>query len=173
MPRIRPLRKQEDIDKVPVDQPVTLELAPEETPKPEHEFEQVAAKQKEDASRVIAPAAEAEEIDTLKAQLDDMRKAADESRKAAQDADRRRREEAKRRVESEKLVATYADRTTNAEFETILTAIAAAENEAESAARDYETATSNADFKAAAEANKRMAIAGGRLAQLETGKREV
>jgi hypothetical protein len=114
--------------------------------------------------------ARAAENDTLKQQLEEMRAAVEEGRKREQEARRRQAE-----VEADNQRRTqeshqYLSRAEEAEYQAVLTAMSAAENEAEGAQRDLENFQTNGDFKSAAEAQRRLSRSEAKLVQLEEGK---
>ena len=110
------------------------------------------------------------ENSNLKQQLEDMKAAIEESRKQAQEAQRRHAEITAQAQERERESHQYLGRAEEAEYQAVLTAMAAAENEAESAQRDLVTAQTNGDFQAAGEAQRRLSRAEAKAVQLEEGK---
>jgi hypothetical protein len=84
----------------------------------------------------------------------------------------RQRDEALRRAQQREVELTRerGDRE-DAEYNSILTAIAAEQSTIEKATADYAAAASVGDWNAAAQAQRAMAIAGSRLDRLEDGKR--
>lgn len=177
MPRIRPLRTKEEIDKVPLNEPVTIALEPEGTvilDKEADDKQQADLEAKEAAKPEKKPRREREEAPqedeeklSLRKQLEDMRKASEEQLALA---NRRAEEYARRIAEQEQENFRSKTRAQDAEYDAILNAIGAAESEAEAAQRDIAIASENADHKAIAEANRRLARAESRMAQLEDGK---
>ncbi|HEY6020304.1 MAG TPA: hypothetical protein VIY48_10480 [Candidatus Paceibacterota bacterium] len=106
----------------------------------------------------------------LKRQLEEMKAAVEDSRKQAQEAQRRQAELDARIRESQQESNQYLSRAEEAEYQAVLTAMAAAEGEADSGNRDLEAALTNQDHKAAADAQRRIARAEAKLVQLEEGK---
>jgi len=106
----------------------------------------------------------------LKRQLEEMKAAVEDQRKQAQLAQQRHAELDARIREQQHESSQYLSRAEEAEYQAVLTAMAAAEGEADSGNRDLETAMANGDHKAAADANRRIARAEAKLVQLEDGK---
>jgi hypothetical protein len=174
MPKPRPLRTKEEIDKVPMNEPVTIALEPEGTVILDKEADAKAqaaleAKEppKEKKPRAKEEPQEDEEKISLKKQLEDMRKANEEQ---INQANKRAEEYARRIAEQEIENSRSRTRAQDAEYDAILNAIGAAEAEAESAQAAIAVASEAADHKAVAEANRRLARAESRMAQLEDGK---
>lgn len=184
MPRTRPLRTKEEIAKVPPEKSVTLDLSPQEPLDAENPFEMEEQEQAQTGSRTpknpdkvparaAAEEAPEDDISDLKRQLEDMRKAQEESElrvsreiKARQDAERLVHEQ-------EREVFSSRARAEDAEYDAILNAIGAAEAEANGAQQDLALASEAADHKAVADANRRIARAESRLAQLQDGKEAI
>jgi len=167
MPRIRAARTPEEAAAVPADQPVAIDLST--PPEPDIKEDEPAAPER--AAR--KPGAESEtepEQSPLQKQLDDMRRAEATVREQL-GAERARSEAAMRQArERETELARERGGREQAEYDTVLNAIGHAQAEADVAQRDLETAMSSADFKGAAEAQRRLATATARLVQLEDGK---
>jgi hypothetical protein len=106
----------------------------------------------------------------LKRQLDEMKAAVEESRKQTQAAQTRQAELDAKIREREQENHQYLSRAEEAEYQSVLTAMAAAEGEAESSNRDLEAALTDGDHKKAADAQRRIARAEAKLVQLEEGK---
>jgi hypothetical protein len=173
MPRLRPLKTKEEIDKVPPEKPVTIEIPPDDgTVELEaNPFDEPPKEQPRTEAKEVRAAPEPEEdIADLKKQLEDMRAAKLESEKRihAEINARQQAEERARREYQEK--SGFRIRAEDAEYEAILNAIGAAKSEAEGAERDVVLASEAGDHKAVAEANRRIARAESKLAQLEDGK---
>lgn len=171
MPRIRPLKTKEEIDRVPVDQPVTIALDAEgviDLPATTAEEQEAAkkAEQQQQARKKVEPEGE-DEIGSLRKQMEDMRKASDtqiaQFQKQLQDAKTRAEE-------NERNLTRSQNQAQDAEYQAILNAIGAAESEAESAQVDIARASEAQDAKMVAEASRKLARAESRLAQLEDGK---
>ena len=172
MPRIRPLRTKEEIDKVPTDQPVTIALEPEgvvELPEagaaPATEQKPVVREQRE--RKPEEPPKTDEEVISLKRQLDDMRKSSD--LQLAQ-MNQQLQEAKYLAQENEQRFYNSYNQAQDAEYQAILNAIGAAEGEAESAQELIARASEASDPKSVAEASRKLARAESRLAQLEDGK---
>ena len=182
MPRMRPLRKLEDIKNVPEDKPVLIDIGgnnEEEISTKQEDQEQEKLRLEAEAAAARAEAAEREkdEVDEEKTgllkQLADMKKAVEESRQQALEADKQRQEAARRAAEHEKASRRYEDRASQAEYEAVLTAIGTAEAEGDAAARDLEHAVAESDTKGMVDAQRRMSRAESRKAQLEDGKAQM
>jgi hypothetical protein len=186
MPRTRPLRTKEEIAQVPPEKSVTLDLSPQEEIDGQNPFEveesqetQTGTRPTKGADRISArapsgtspkDAGDSEDVSDLKRQLDDMRKAQEESERRV-NREIQARQEAERLVqEREREVSSSRARADDAEYDAILNAIGAAEAEADKAQQDLAIAGEAGDHKAAADANRRIARAESRLAQLQDGK---
>src|SRR5581483_10540448 len=173
MPKLRPLKKPEEIAAVPADQPVAIDLSPAESPEPEAP-ETLGEQPRDAAGRFAAtPPPEPEEPEegaepaenSLAKQLE-AAKQAEAAAKQRADAEAARAEAALRQArETEANLARE-----QAEYDTVVNAIGAAQAELEKAESDYEAAAAAQDWKAAAAAQRRMSTAGARLVQLEDGK---
>ena len=184
MPRLRPIRTKEEAKNVPLDQDLMIELEPEGTvtieseENPEiqvgetdaqREAKRLAAKEYRQNKKQEDEARESETND-LKQQLEDMRRAAEEQKRQIVESQKAQQEAARIAKEREQEVSRYASRAEGAEYEAVLTALSAAEAEADSGQRDLENALNNADNKAAVDAQRRIARAEARLVQLQDGK---
>lgn len=180
MPKLRPLRKVEDLKNIPPEEEVLIELAPEEDAQDadkdsgnealetdeQKEAKRLAAKEYRQNKKEEEEALRAETTD-LKRQLEEMRRAAEENKRSVLAAQQEAERIARERAEE---VSRYASRAEDAEYDAVLTAISAAEGEAESGQRDLENALNNADNKAVVDAQRRIARAEARLVQLNDGK---
>lgn len=111
--------------------------------------------------------------DALKRQLEELKRS-EAAAAAARDLAIKQREEAiqaKRAQEAE--LAKYRQSADQSRLETITTALAAAQAEADAAERDLERAIQNADPKAQAEAQRRISKAEANIGRLEDGKYEL
>jgi hypothetical protein len=166
MPRVRPLRTKEEIDKVPPDQEVTIALEPEGTVELET-TETTPEPPKKPKEKPVGEVRENEEVISLRRQLEDMRKSSDAQ--LAQLNNQIQEERGRSRENEERAYRSYGQ-AQDAEYQAILNAISAAESEAESA-QDLIARSSEAnDPKSVAEASRKLARAESRLAQLEDGK---
>jgi len=169
MPRSRPLRTKEEIAAVPGDQSVTIALEPEGVVILNKEADDAAVSAQE-KPEVQSKPTEDEATQELKQQLEDLRKAnAEQQARFTQEVQARQAAEQRSR---QREVETYQHkiRAEDAEYDAILNAIGSAESEAEAAQRDIAAATETADYKAVADASRRLARAESRLSQLEDGK---
>ena len=169
MPRPRPLRTKEEIAAVPGDQSVTIALEPEGVVILNKEADDAAVSAQE-KPEVQSKPTEDEATQELKQQLEDLRKAnAEQQARFTQEVQARQAAEQRSR---QREVETYQHkiRAEDAEYDAILNAIGSAESEAEAAQRDIAAATETADYKAVADASRRLARAESRLSQLEDGK---
>lgn len=180
MPRIRPLRTKEEIAKVPPEKSVTLDLSPEEEGDVQNPFEveepekaPLGTRPTKKADKVSGGApseSDPDDVSDLRRQLDDMRKAQEESERRVQ-REIQGRQEAERLIqERDREVTSSRARAEDAEYDSILNAIGAAEAEAEKAQQDMALASEAGDHKAIADANRRLARAESRLTQLSDGK---
>jgi hypothetical protein len=191
MPRTRPLKTKEEIDKVPLERPVTVSLEPdgvvnlEDEQNPFEENQPLKTKTKPAQSEQVPDrqtgktrpqngATDPEDdVSDLRQQLEDMRRAKDEGDKRIA-AEIRARQEAEKAVREREREASHSRvRAEDAEYDAILNAIDAAKSEAERAERDIAMASEAGDHKTVAEANRRLARAESRLAQLEDGKEAI
>lgn len=181
MPRLKPPpgKKSEDDDvvkplEVVLEDDTDLALAPADDELETDNDEQRTAKR--EAAREYRQKkkdeedARATENDTLKKQLEEMRAAVEEGRRQSQEAQRRHAEMEANIREREQQNSQYLSRAEEAEYHAVLTAMSAAESEADSGNRDLETALTNGDHKAAADAQRRIARSEAKLAQLEDNK---
>jgi len=177
MPRLRPAPNEED----QLPQNVEVELEPQDEVVIEADNELASdtddqRQAKRDAARAYRLQKKEEEDQRLnenadlKKQLEDMRAAVEDSRKQAQIAQQSAQEEQNRASQRERESHQYLSRAEEAEYNSVLTAMAAAENEADSSQRDLEAAQTNGDFKLAAEAQRRLSRAEAKMVQLEEGK---
>lgn len=179
MARLRPLRTKEEIDKVPHDKSVTLELQPEgvvdlgDNPFEQEEVQapqDTQTTQKKPKVKEPPPREEEDDATDLKRQLEEMRLATAEKDKRINE-EIRARQEAEARVKTREQEANQSKiRAEDAEYDAILNAIGAAESEAEGAQRDIAFASEANDPKGIADASRRMARAESRLVQLQDGK---
>lgn len=170
MPRLRePVRTKEEAAAIPADQPVVIEIDAEPAPAPEtpKPGEQLATPEKiEPKPETLADS----DDDALRKQLDELTKS--EALVKQQLADARAREDETRRALQERDRALHVERGTReqAEFDSVLNAIGAAQAEADKAQADYEVALGAQDFRVAAEAQRRLSTATARMVQLEDAK---
>lgn len=177
MARQKVLKTQEEISAVPQDQPVHIELPPElpltassDAPFPEKPIEMEVEKSAP-VKRVKADEEDKDEtINAFKAQLEGMKKAEELAKAQAAETAQRLAEAEKRAEEREKEYRSATGRADQSEYDSVLNAIGAATAEAEAAQHDVETAMTNQDGKALAEAQRRISRAETRLIQLEDGK---
>jgi hypothetical protein len=161
MPRLKPPpKKQEEqpIVSAPIDEPVEIIL--DDDPAAEVEIS-------------LAPEPEAKverkEDDTLKAQLD-AAKAAEDLQKRYNDLQRQADENARiAREREDELRRERGDRE-DAQYNSILTAIAAEQAALDKAESDYAAYAAAQDWANASKAQRQMSLVGGRLARLEDGK---
>ena len=169
MPRPRPLRTKEEIAAVPGDQSVTIALEPEGVVILNKEADDAAVSAQE-KPEVQSKPTEDEATQELKQQLEDLRKAnAEQQARFTQEVQARQAAEQRSR-QREQETYQHKIRAEDAEYDAILNAIGSAESEAEAAQRDIAAATETADYKAVADASRRLARAESRLSQLEDGK---
>lgn len=179
MPRIKPPR-----DKEPQDVEVEIDYDPvvTEESNPTDSFAELATdtdaqkESKKEAAREYRRHKKAEEearvaeTSDLKKQLEDMRAAIEEGRKVQIETQRQQAEAQTRLQEAQRESSGYLTRAEEAEYQSVLTAMGAAESESEGAQRDLEGALTNGDHRAATDAQKRIARAEAKIIQLEDGK---
>lgn len=176
MPRVRPLRTQEEIAKVPADEPVTIAIDTDETPEVVAQTDAPAEEAPVTEDRRPKPRQEAkrenddDEASDLRRQLDELRASAEEARRQATAS-----EEARRKAEEERqqAIQSYSTRAEDAEYEAVLEAMKAAQVEIDHASSDLEAAVLNADAKLQAESNRKISRSETRLLQLEQAKTEL
>lgn len=181
MPRLRPARTPEEAAAVPSDKPVTIELtatpplpdadAPAEPDKPTPPKPAPAAEPLPEPEPEPELATDAEADDnTLVKQLADLKAA--EALVKQQLAEARSREEAALRQAQDREQELVRERGSReqAEYDSVLSAIGAAQAEADKAQNDLEAALTAQDYRVAAEAQRRLATATTRLVTLEDGK---
>lgn len=164
MPKLRALRNQDDINAVPVTEPVTVDLSPE----PEKvEIEVVAEPEK------VVTRTEPEDENPLQKALDAQKNAealAQRRTEEVQQAQRERDDAVRLSQErGHELTRERGDRE-QAQYDAILNAIGAQQSELESAKRDLKTAGQAQDWDALADAQARLAGAQTQLVNLENGK---
>lgn len=104
-----------------------------------------------------------QQLETMKRNETDLRRQAEEGNRAREDADRRLQERQQELARSQKEAR-------DAEASSVESALAAAKVEADSAEQDIERAAEVGDFKAQAQAQRRLAVASSRIDRLEEGK---
>jgi hypothetical protein len=109
----------------------------------------------------------------LQKQLDELKKSEEIQRTQAAQAIRERDEAIKRAQEREVEVVKLQKETTQSHYDQIASALAAAQADAERAAQDVEVAGNASDFKALADAQRRLARAESRIDKMEDGKFEL
>lgn len=167
----RALRSKEEIAAVPVDQPVELDLSGIDDPIVVVEKDEEPPKKPEPRPKVTRedlPAEEPSERETsLQKQLDDLRKA--ETTRAAEH-ERQLAEARQRAQESEAKSTEHQNAELEAQYDSVLNALAAAESDATSAEIALAQAAERGDYKAQAEAQRKLSRAEASLLNLEQGK---
>src|SRR5262245_1973800 len=161
MPRIRPpLRTQEEIEKVPVTEPVEIALSDPDAP-----IEVTSGSSDEAAVQAVEPdrGAEDDAADALKQQLQAAQQAEQQARLREQQAEQRRQQ-------AELQARNAMAGAEAAQYDAVVQAIGGATAEADAAQRDYEAADTAGDSRAKAEAQRRLSRAEARLVALEDGK---
>lgn len=163
----RPLKKKEDIEAVPLDQSVELDLSDDPVVIVADDSKEEPPKKNGAAPKEPPVTEEDEEKVALRKQLEDLRNAEAEGRATLQ----RQIDEANRRAqELEQQNTQNEGQRLEAEYDSVLNAIAAAESEANAAAQAYDAAYNSGDGKAMAEAQRKISRAEARLERLEEGK---
>ncbi len=168
MPRLRTVRTKEEADKVPVDQAINIEVGPaDDAPLTVDLKKETAA---ETPAKVETPESPRDEDrEALRKQLDDLRTAEKLNiERAVAEAERRVRDQYVRQIRD---VEGERDRSREdvlqAQHDTIINGLAAAKAEGDAAQRDLETAQINGDYKASADAGRRISRAESKVAQFE------
>lgn len=182
MPRIRVIKNPNDSKDVPETEAIQVELG--------HETAETLPEPKEakppepKPPKAPEPPPEDEEKISLKKQLEDMKRANAESDRRAEEYNRRMQEATELARKREHELSVAGTRAESAEYDSIITAISAAETEATSAQSAKISANSRAlaaqaandipqleqALKDAAEADRKMARAEARLMQFEDAK---
>ena len=160
MPRIKPPRSQE---------PPTEEIIVEDNSPPTEDIEIVLAP--DEPAEAVVEITPAPHIERQPAPSDDdaLVRAADATRRA-EDLQRRNADLERQNRDREAEVARERTRGDEAEYNSVLTAIAAEQGALTKAKSDYAAAASTGDWTAAGEAQDAIAAARGRLDRLEDGK---
>ena len=162
MARPRLAKNKEEIENVPSDQPVQIELEEkivEIEPKVEAQEEKKEEKQEEKR-----------DSSALEKRIQEL-ELAEKTNKEALESERRRADEAQRRqVEYQGQSVQHQRDAEQAQYDAILNAIEASRVESENAQAIIEAAGANGDYKAQAEAYGRLARAAANIAKLEDGK---
>lgn len=163
MPRLRPApKKEEEIEEIVPQEPQLFgakEPEPEEKTEPEVKPE--PEKQEEDPTLA------------LKKQVEELTKSEELQRTRAEQAVRERQEALKWAQEREVEVVKFQKEATQSQYDSIASALAGAQAEAERATQEVEIAGTNQDWKALSEAQRRLARAEARIDKLEDGKFEL
>lgn len=168
MPKLRePKPKPEDDEALLATQEQEVEVPhPQESPRFNGQEEDKGEEKTVDKSTDEASVALQKQIDALKK--------SEEMYRARAEQYQREREEALQHVqERETEVAKFRKESVQSQYDAVSTALAAAQNEAESAKRDIKTAIANADAEEQADAYERLATARANIAKLEDGKFEL
>jgi hypothetical protein len=171
MPRLRPAPKEKvSVDKLdPSESMSGLFEATEKEPESElHEN-----KPAEPEVEVKEPEKQEDPALALQKQLDELKKSEELQRTQREQAVRERDEANKRAQEREVEVNKLQKENTQTNYDSISSALAAAQADAERAAQDVEIAGNASDFKALADAQRRLARAEARIDKLEDGKFEL
>lgn len=167
MPKLRPLpAPQPEALATPPDQEVEIDLVADPPGSAEVDLETGAIAAVSETPAATAPAAPAEEENALQKAIDGQKRA-EELQRAAQ----RERDEARRLAQQrdQELTRERGDRE-QAQYDTVLSAIAAEQSAVDRARGDYQAARAAGDIQAELEANDRWISARTRLGELESGK---
>lgn len=174
MPRIRVVKKPEDAAGIPETDSIQVELDRESVETDDEtkgkEIDVQAQSEESDEGGPSGTQEEDEEKVSLKKQLEDLRRANEEHRRVAEEALRQHQVALTEVGRKDRELSVAHDYRDQADLDAITSAMAAADSEAASAQQAYEAAQTNQDFKAAAEAQRRLTRAETRLVQLEDGK---
>lgn len=159
----RALKKPEEIAAVPADQPVLLDLGPD-NPEPEPEL-------KLDAEPAPQPEPEPEPEDNpLLKQVESLKRAEETAKQRAQLAEQQRDSALRERQQAQEELTRERGQSEQAKYDAVLNAISASQAEADAAQRDLEAAYAAGDGTKMAEAQRRLSTATARLVSLEDGK---
>jgi hypothetical protein len=176
MPRLRAVRTKEEAAKVPEDQSIAIEIVDEAPPTLEADTKKDELKEpdkKVEAKKEPEPRKEPEaddESDALKKRIEELTKAEKLAKDAVAEAQRRADEATRQHRESQTEVSRYREEVGQAQYDTILNALAAAQSDSEVAKRDLRTAGEIQDWDKLADAQDRLARAASRIERLEEGK---
>ena len=109
----------------------------------------------------------------LQKQIEALKKSEEMYRARAEQYQQEREEALQRAQAQETEVAKFRNESVRSQYDAVSTALAAAQNEAESAKRDIKSAIANADADAQTEAYERLATARANITKLEDGKFEL
>lgn len=174
MGRTKVVRTPEEAAAIPPDRGVTVELQPDAPKVEEQETEKiVTAAEPEPVTEVEPLAADIEEQDeenTLAKQLAELKAAEELTRQQLAEANRRAEDAVRAAEERQRELLRERAGRDQAEFDSVLNAIGAAQAEADRAQGDLEAAYAAQDFRAVAEAQRRLSMATTRLVGLEDSK---
>lgn len=184
MPKLRPLRKQEEIEKVPSDQPVMIDVSEEDAAAPD----KTAAPENPDVtsvSSVSAPppqhqqppaqrqAAEPPEQSDLQKRLDEANRAQQLANQRAATAEQQLADERRRGAERDQELVRTRTEAEERQYNSVVNGLSAAEAEADAAAQAYQVALEAGDHKAATEAQRRLSRAEARALQYSDAKTDL
>ena len=170
MSNLKPMRTQEEAAAVPADEPVLIELTPEQAATPPTQTVSVETAPEPKPAPKPEPVAEPEPESPLQKQLDALKQAEAEARR--QLAESQQREAAAINAANqrgEELHQVRGERE-QAQYDAVLNALGAAQAEADRAQNDLAAALAAQDYQQAAEAQRRLSVATTRQIQLEDGK---
>lgn len=178
-PRQRVLRNKEDIEKVPSDQPVLIEVSSEEevtqtkpeTPEtPEKEGKKDKPEVRARESETPTPEPEQPDLNALQKRIAELEQAERAERERAARLERQNREEAQRNQELQEEISKGREAAQTTRLSTLTAQIAAAQAESDAAQQAFEQAALAGDYKAQAVAQTKMARAQARLDRLDADK---
>lgn len=164
----RPLKNKEDIEAVPIDQDVELELS--DDPVVVVTSDDGTKKDKKANGHIEPHSADAEDSAALLKQLEDLKRSEEAARTQSAEWERQAREAAQRAQELEQQNSQQQNQQLETEYDSVLNAINAAESEANAAQIAYEKAAEVGDYKAMGDAQRKISRAEARLEGLEQGK---
>ena len=112
-------------------------------------------------------------VEDLKAQAEEMKREREADRAARSEAERRANAERQRAEAAEREAAAARAEAAESNADTITSGLAAAQAEQSSAEADYAAAMEAGDFKAAAKAQSRVAVAAAKIVRLDEAKADV
>lgn len=175
MPKIRVARTPGDAAKVDITEPLEIDIG-----KPDIEPTEIIYGKKKEAppaavkpSEPPPPPEEDADEPSLTRQVEQLKQSEEEARRRAAQVEQERNSYYQQAQRREQELTQLRSQTDGAYHETLVSSIAAAQSEVESAKQAYITARQANDYSGEAEAQDRLATARSRLVSLEAGKDEL
>lgn len=176
MARPRIARNAEQAAKIPIDQPLQIEIPPEGEViiPPDQQAATVGQPEQKKVEsappKPIATKQDEDEVSTLKSQLEQLKRASEDNARRAQEAAAREQELRKQYEDQGRNFRTVVDQRGKAELDAINNGIAAAQAEADAATQELTAYGETQDWGGIAKAQAKMSRAQTRLVQLEDAK---